>query len=183
MVNAQQDEFGQGACVAMIERNGYNDSDFYGIFAVKDEDGYRFVTKATGSTAYGGGYVPQVDATEDVLVAYRARRQEVLDKLAAEREQRLARVPVVGKTVTVVKAVTRGKNKIHLGAVGEVVWRGEDQYRTTQTYTRYRLGVEFDGVKVFLDDDRVRVLGFEDEDLGYEDSAVDYVIAGAWPAA
>lgn len=188
-MTSQVEQFGAGTCVAMIEKNGYHDSDFYGVFAKSDgEGGYTFEKVMTGSTAYGGGFVPNPDATDEVLTAYRAKRAEVMDGITAARAARAERVPAIGKTVTFVEAITRGKNKTAAGATGTVFYRDVNGYdpmwRIKSGSRTYRVGVEFeDGRKVFAPESKVRVTGFEDEDVPNMDSVVDYVVAAAWPAA
>lgn len=185
----QAEAFGAGMCVAMIEKNMYHDSYFSGIFAVPAEGGgFTFVTKETGATAFAGGFIPVEDATEEVLVAYRARREEVMESLAAERREREERRPTVGKSVTVVFPPTRGKNKVPAGAAGHVDRRVENDYdswsRKNSGLRTYRLRVvmEAEDRVVWLDEDRVRVAGFEAEELPSNSEAVDYMVAAAWPA-
>lgn len=190
-MSTQVEQYGPGMCVAMIERNGYDDSDFTGVFAVPAEGGYRFERKETGSTRYGGGYVPVEDATPEVLAAYRARREEVMAGLAAERAEREAKVPSEGKAVTIVNPPTRGKNKVPAGTTGVVARRVLNDYDSRWAiengHRTYRVRVDLDLPRddslrsVWLDEDRVRVTGFEDQDLPVNMDMVDAVIAGGWP--
>lgn len=212
----QAEAYGHGMCVAAIEQNGYHDSYFKGIFAVPvgvpcvahrpegsnpgpaavldvkpgcsdcDCDHYRFTTKETGATAYGGGFIPVEDADEIVLDAYRARRDEIMESLAAERAEREARIPSEGKPVTIVKPPTRGKNKVPAGTTGVVKRRVVNDFdsryaKEVSGLRSYRVQVETDDKVLWLDEDRVRVTGHEAEDLPISDSQVDYIIAGAWP--
>lgn len=203
---AQVEKYGEGKCVAVIEKNGYHDSYFTGVFAVPavctcspaesltDHDpgcpvpgGWMFTREETGATAYAGGYVPVEDATEDVLAAYRAQRDAAMDRLTAEREAREARMVEAGKPVTVVDPVTRGKNKTAAGDTGVVKRRVVNDFDSSWAkqygHRTYRVQVEMadDGRVLWMDEDRVRVTGFEDERLPVRDSQVDYVIAAQWP--
>lgn len=187
--DAQAERFGHGMCVAMIENNGYHDSDFSGVFAFPAEGGgYTFSRIETGSTRGGGGFVPVEDATEEVLAAYRARREQVLGELAAETEEIQKEVPLVGRRVTIIDPITRGKNKTPDRAQGEVVWRGngfQQHWQRANGIEPKRVGVKVDGEErvVFLDEYRVRVVGFEDKMCVPKegDRMVEYVVAASWP--
>lgn len=189
VISQQEQEFGVGRCVYAGEHNGYDDSDFYGIFAVPVEGGgFRFEKKIVGSTRHAGGYIPRADATDEVKAAYQVARDAALVRLEADHQDELARVPDKGDAVTIVEPVTRGKNKVAAGEVGVVFWRGGNRYGDQYGAKygrpeRFRVGVElFDGDKVFLSEDKVRVQGRETEALGSTDRTVDYLVAGSWPA-
>jgi hypothetical protein len=183
---AQAEKYGHGHCVKMIERNGYDDSDFCGIFAVPTEGGYRFTWETTGSTRYGGGYVPVADATPEVLEAYKAHRQVQLDRLADEQAAESDRTPFKGKAVTIVRSTCRGKNLVTEGETGTIIWRGEDGYKAqrqdAQGVRYYRVGIQMDdGRKVFTAEENVRVQGHEGEELGKDLGYVHGMIAQSWP--
>lgn len=184
----QAERHGHGMCVAVIERNGYHDSDFTAIFAKPDGfGGYDFVNETTGSTAYAGGYIAHEDATDEVLVAYRDKRASVMANLSAARAEREAKMVDKGKAVTVVKAVTRGKNKVDAGATGTVLAREVNAFdsrwaiATDNRSYRVRVALDHEDRVVWMDEDRVRVTGFEAEDAPVRDLQVDYIVAGAWP--
>lgn len=124
-----------GRVLAWRENNHYDDSDFHAL--VEETPGqFRWVTYA--STAYGpGGYVPALDATDDVLaryeVAQRERAVEVADRRALLEFQTC---PPVGTSVTVVEG---RKYKGRSGVVARVAvdkfksGRYGDYYRTLVT--------------------------------------------------
>lgn len=191
VISLQEQEFGAGRCVYAGEHNGYDDSDFYGIFAIDAEGGgYRFEKKIVGSTRHAGGFIPRKDATDEVLAAYRVAREAALAKIGEEIAENEAMVPVVGSFVTVIEAVTRGKNKVAAGEAGIVFWRGGnrwgDQYG--EKYGRpeqFRVGVElFDGSKVFLAEYRVQVQGLEGEGKHAlrRGDMVWGLLASSWPS-
>jgi hypothetical protein len=181
-----------GRVLATREKNGYDDSDFLAVVAFDAPDGgYVFGQVETGSTRYAGGFIARPNVTDpDLIAAYEAKRDEVYARLAADRAEAEARNPEVGKTVTIVRPVTRGKNKTEAGVTGTVARKVENTYgKRYGGYAgkRYRLAVLLDepgdARTVWLDDDRVRVQGYEsDRDLPDLSRVVDYVIAEAWPA-
>lgn len=188
-ISEQDREFGPGMCVAVGEHNGYDDSDFYGIFAKPAEGGgFTFSKVTVGSTRHAGGFIPHVDATEEVFAAYEPAREAVFAKMRAERAAEEAKIPTEGKPVTVVKPPTRGKNKMPAGVTGVVKRRVKNQFdsawaiRHDQGRT-YRLLVDIEERgEVWLDEERVRVQGHEDEEIGQVFLSVEYLIAASWPA-
>jgi hypothetical protein len=197
MVAAEQvEKFGAGMCVYRGEKNGYDDSDFYGIFAVPAEPGTEFSVKGyhfrnveTGSTRHAGGFIATVDATEEVKEAYRAWVEAQMESIRAERAANDAKIPEVGTAVTVIEAVTRGKNKVAAGEVGVVFWRGGNRYGDMygakyDRPLRYRVGIElFDGTKVFVSEDRVAVQGHEHEERPLPAGHRLWgLMASTWPA-
>lgn len=186
-LSTQQLEHGVGRCLATREKNGYDDSDFYGLFAVELPGGWKFQWVETGSTRFAGGFIPRVDCTDEaILSAYREQRKQVMRELAAERTARQAAQVLPGKPVTVITAVTRGKNKVEAGAFGTVLKRTENPFESawaarygTQTY---RLLIDLGDRKVWIDEEKVRVTGHEEQPLPDLDQTVDYFIAGNWPS-
>lgn len=169
---AQIDTYGAGTCLAFRERNGYDDSDFFGLFAIKGEDGtYRFEEHQTGSTAFSGGFIAAPDATPEVLAAYRAYRAELIATFHAEHAEKARQFVEQGSKVTVVNPTTRGKNRCEKGETGTVVRRYVQEGRTygsgygAVTIEDVRVQVRLDsGNIIWLDEERVRVTGFEDTD-------------------
>lgn len=186
----QIDAFGAGNVLAFTERNGHSDSDFSALYAVRADDGsYSFKWRETATTRFGGGFMCTPDASDEVLSAYRSRRNEVLGQYRAECDDERSRMIEKGATVTVVKARTRGKSPIAAGTQGVVFWRGVDEYATGAQALRYgqemlyqyRIGIKVDGATVWLPEKSVRVTGREDEPVGKVDSMIGYLIAGSWP--
>ena len=184
----QADQFGVGNCLAVREHNGYNDSDFSGLFAVPNDDGgLTFTWAETGTTRFAGGYVPHKDITDPAIVAaYTARREQVLAEVATARAAEQEKIPTVGKQVVFVKAITRGKNKTEVGTVATVVARDTNPFDSawTQRYGHrsYRLKVSVPGkFNFFTDEDRVRVVGHETEEIGAVYNDIDGLIVGSWP--
>lgn len=138
-----------GKVIAIYEKNGYNDSDFYAI-AETDEPG-EFTTVCYATTR-GWTYLNRavVDATPDVVERYEAMRQRNAEEAAARRAEFNKRRIV--KDVPV--RVTRGKHK---GVEGTVGWVGEDAYNRRRDYNGwgikhiddYRVGIRVEGQKKF----------------------------------
>lgn len=127
----------EGRVVAVGERNGYDDSDFYAV--VMEDDG-TFVQVITGSTRWYGHDAVTLDATPDVMAAYlahlAAERIAAEEAVAAREAARLAR----GVRVRVVKG-----RKVPKGTEGTVVWIGVDQYGSRYGTTKHRIGIRPDG--------------------------------------
>lgn len=119
----------RGRTLAVREINGYNDSDFRAL--VEHENGaFGWIT--TGSTAVGGGFIAEADATDDVKARYiewwERKNKTVQAGLTTYQET----IPSVGKAVEV-----RGGRK-HAGKTGEITWYGEDQFKSNRHTTAYR---------------------------------------------
>jgi CubicO group peptidase (beta-lactamase class C family) len=147
-----------GRVLALRERNGYDDSDFYAI--VWDDEKGRPVEVEYASTrgwTYPNG--AKVDATPEIVEKWEAWTRE--QKAACERARLAAEaaLPRVGRTVRVVKG-----RKVEVGTVGEVFWAGRDQFKRGPWGRREieRVGIRLlDGSRVFLDAGNVVVEGAE----------------------
>lgn len=143
----------EGKVVELIEKNGYDDSDFYAI--AWDNGPVRIMYATTRGWSYPNH--AEVDASPEVLAAYAAYREEVAAKRRAENEALKAAIAKNGDMVVV--AVSKGKNKSYDGLEGEVFWVGENKFK------RYghTVGVKMaDGNKIFVDADRARKPGAEE---------------------
>lgn len=144
-----------GATLYRGEHNGYHDSDFYAL--VWDEDTQAVIKVSIGSTSYWSYHDgATVDATDDVKV--KAARYLLCEAVARHQELAVqeASVPAVGDRVR--SLTTRGKAK---GAVGEIVWSGDDQYRSSRHLVKQpqRFAILTDGgEKVYVNDDRVELV-------------------------
>ena len=138
-----------GKVVATRENNGAYDSDFLALVET-DEGTFTWVT--TGSTAYGGGFVAQVDATPDVLARYadfyETKKAAALTAQATYEEALVK----VGSTVRV-----DGGRK-YKGKSGTVTWYGEDKFRSDRQATFFRAKVQTaDGESFFVPADYLAV--------------------------
>lgn len=167
----------KGCVVNTWERNGYNDSDF--IATVWDEASSTLKSVEYASTR-GWSYPnhAEVDATPEVKAKVAALEAEQARLDEEKRALREARTPTNGKRVVVVKAVTRGKNQVAVGAEGEVFYFGEDKFFNGNRYlnghqlhlihalglrdprTGNRVGIKLDdGRKIFVRALNVEVKG------------------------
>lgn len=172
----------KGRVVAVVERNGYDDSDWYATYAVEVDGGYEFKRALVGTTRFAwDGHLPPVDATDEVFAAYKAQREAVWAKYDAEQAEAKAGTVDKGKRVVVVAG------RKYKGKSGEVFWKGEDQYKPSygSGFKHYRVGVKFDdGEKGFLPADQCRVEGFDPE-VVYSDEpslGVMQAMLAAWPS-
>jgi hypothetical protein len=148
----------KGLVLETREINGYDDSDFYAVVWNWEKGDTENVTYAsTRGWTYPNGAA--VDATEEVVAAYKA----LLAKREAERKAaalaREAATPRRGKRVRVITKL-RGKATKHVevGAEGTVFWTGEDAYKKRPVFgwadprEAIRVGVKLDngGEHVFL---------------------------------
>lgn len=142
-------EAARGNTLFMVERNGYDDSDFSGMFY--DPKSGKFGWATTGSTSYGGGFIPQPDASDDIVARYR----EAYATARADYDARIAdwesRVPDIGKTVRVDEhAEGSTRKRKNGGREGTVVWHGRDDYKSSELVDRFRIGIQpDDGGDVF----------------------------------
>lgn len=152
-----------GAVLYNGERNGYHDSDFYSL--VWDEEKGAVVTVGTGSTSYWSYHDgATVDATPEVKQkAAGWYLLQILERLTKEAQEDALK-PAKGD---VVRSLTiRGKAK---GAVGEIVWSGDDQYRYNRHLVKQpqRFGIRVaDGTVVYVNDDRVELVEPKPVDMG-----------------
>lgn len=179
----------RGRILAWREQNGYHDSYFHSLIAFDAPDGgYVFGWRETGATAYAGGFIGRPDCTDEgILAAYQVRRDEVMADQAERAAQDALREVTVGKTVTVIDPPSRGKNKVPMGTTGAVKRKVENAYGDPYGAKygrpkRYRVEVETEHGTVWLDEERVRVSGYESDPLPLRDSAVEYMVAQSWPA-
>lgn len=133
----------EGCVLNTWERNGSWDSDFYAT--VWDAEEHRVRDIEYDTTRCGGGGSAEIDATDDVLrQVYRyyfdsARRH-------FDRVENSEQAKAYGKGDMV--RVVRGR-KVKVGTVGECFWRGKT-YNRYSRMTEDRMGIEVDGVRLFL---------------------------------
>ena len=182
-------EEAKGRTLFMREQNGYNDSDFSGLFY--DPALEKFGWATTGSTAYSGGFIPRPDAADDIVDKYEVAYNEAYDRYYAEVNDYLAKVPDVGKEVKVV-----GGRK-HKNKVGKVVWFGDDAYSSSRWMVSHRIGVlTEDGERFFVSAEQVEVkvngeyveaegtstsTGLGGSFGGSHDKFLGYLFASSWP--
>lgn len=179
----QVERYGAGRVVAVRERNGYHDSDFYAMVAVdRAEGGYDFRWEMTGSTAWASEMLDAVvDATPEVFEAYRVAREAAIERDMERRARERAAMAEIGSTVVVVEPVTRGANKTEAGAVGTVkaVAAGrQSRYGTWRGPDRIRVEME-SGQEIWIDRSRIVVQGFEEYGPGWE--VQPWGIGAGWP--
>lgn len=170
----------EGRVVAVRERNGYNDSDFYALTAVDTEDGVKFEWKQYGTTRFPFMLQVGVNATAEVEAEYAKQYEAARAKFEAECQEYEAATVAKGKQVTVVAG-----RKVPKGKQGEVRWVGVDKYAPAWGgFKKYRVGVKFEGEQdlTFMSMDNVRVTGYEDFGTCDPDSnrATGWVFAETW---
>ena len=173
-------------CVSWYERNGYDDSDFGAVYW----NGETFVSEIVGSTRYYGGNIPRGNADENLKFQYEIWRNVKLAFFRNARENELRRAIVKGAYVTVIESVTRGKNKIAAGEAGIVFWSeivNHDPYGREWGKKR-RAGIlvtdeNGNEKKIYIDASRIRVQGFEDENLPLENDVAQLAFAMSYPPA
>lgn len=143
-----------GCVLYTYERNGYQDSDWYAV--CWDDDKSEIVVVNYDTTRAGGGGWAKIDATDEVIrKAYRyyfgISRYE-FDQLWNERQAKSIKV---GDKLKVV----RGR-KISKGSVGKCFWKGS-RYNYYSHREEERVGIEFDGERIFLPVEYVEVVGWE----------------------
>lgn len=144
----------EGAVLAVWERNGSDDSDFYATVWDAQAGCLRDVQYATTrSWTYHNNVV--IDATSEVHAAAMEWYRALWVTAATSQAYAEARQATVGRAVR--SLITRGKN---VGVTGTVRWRGEDSRRSTRWHTYYRVGVKVDGEDGlrYLHAERVEVL-------------------------
>lgn len=121
-----------GCVVAIRERNGYDDSDFYATVVDPQTLASREVLYAStrGWTYENSAFV---DAPDELVVAWRAKIAADAAALHAQREATEIRVGVAVR-------VTSKRSKIPHGTVGTVAWRGRSTYGG-----EWRVGIDIDG--------------------------------------
>lgn len=159
-----------GAVLAERENNGYNDSDFFALVYNETTDSVHWVEFATTRGGCGRAFGTYVDATDEALdKAEAVFKRDAFTRLKQDDED-AAKLADTGKMVKLTRTYRSKKLKVTLdeGTEGVVFWRGEDQYAGgayAAKYGRmkhYRVGVEFEAGKLFLSEDDVEVVGFED---------------------
>lgn len=146
-----------GTCVKVREHNGYDDSDWIATYY----DGEKFVEALCGSTRFAFPVSATVDATPEIFELWRIECERRKEAARIEREKAEAENPTVGKRVEVVKG------RKYKGLVGEIFWRGVNQFRTyykngyndpDRLYNQ-TVGVKTeDGTKFFVPADYVAVI-------------------------
>jgi len=136
-----------GRTVAVHEVNGYDDSDF--MATVADEDG-NFIDIMYGTTRFAWRGNATIDATPEIMAAYRAH-------LAAEREAaaEAARRREAGRIGKGTPVVVRKGRKVPVGTEGVVGWLG---WQTFGHRKSLRIGIRVDGEMVFTAASNVRVV-------------------------
>lgn len=144
-----------GCVLDTYEHNGYDDSDWYAV--CWDEEKGRIVEVEYDTTRAGRGGWARIDATDKVLRKvyryYHRICKDVFDRIFNPRQAKAVRK---GDTV----AVVRGR-KVPRGATGVCFWVGE----VLNIYTHQkelRVGVEIAGNRVFLPEEYVEVVGWQD---------------------
>lgn len=103
------------------EENGASDSDFYAIVWDPSQQRIRRIDYA--STRFGGGGGCVVDATEQAKAAAEIAFEELLRARIRIQMEREAAKPDIGKLVVV------NAGRKYKGLVGEVTWRGPNQFQ------------------------------------------------------
>lgn len=147
-----------GRVLALRERNGYDDSDFYAI-VWDDAKGCPVEVEYASTRGWTYPNGAKVDATPEIVAKWEAWTIE--QKRACERARLAAEaaIPRVGRTVRVVKG-----RKVEIGTTAEVFWAGRDQFRRGQFGRRdvERVGLRLlDGTRVFTSAENVVVEGAE----------------------
>lgn len=148
-----------GAVLGLIERNGYDDSDFDAIVWDAEQGCVRTVNYAStrGWTYHNSA---RIDATPEVIEAARAWMRAWWTRLLTKQAEQAARRPEMGRVVR--SLAKRGKTA---GVEGKIVWAGVNQYRSRWRLTVRRFGVETPDGLVFMDEDRVEVVAPEPVDI------------------
>lgn len=136
-----------GCVLALGERNGYHDSDFFAT--VWDEEAGCVRTIEDGTTRFHApSKYSRADATEEVVAKARAWwAEKVGPKQAYAVLVGRAMYIDVGCEVEVFKG-----RKIAKGTRGEVVWRGNDAFKANG----YRIGIRLlNGTRVYTSLDNV----------------------------
>jgi hypothetical protein len=162
-----------GCVLRLRERNMYHDSDFYALVWDAEKSAPREVEYGTTRfPTYGN--TADVDATPEVLEAYRAWEAQQRAEAAQRRAEEEARTPYPGKKITVT-----GGRKLPKGTVADVFWRGEDKYRPSRIIPAYRVGVKVNGEKFFLSEDDVEVI-IEEKVMTHQDR-LNEIATVIWP--
>lgn len=166
-----------GCVLSLGEHNHYDDSDFYAIVWDAAEGKPREVEYAT-TRGWTYANSASVDATEEVLAAYR----EYTERLRREAQERRAAweatQPYVGRTVKVIKAFRSKGAKVAVGTVAEVLWYGEDKYQSDNVRMfdpQFRIGFDVAGQRVFTSAKNVELVANPQRDL------LDKIAEVVWP--
>lgn len=145
-----------GCVIDTYERNGYEDSDFYAV--CWDEDRQQVVHVEYDTTRCACNGYAKIDASEEVIRKvfrfYFNQAREEFDRRGNEAQ---AKKVHKGDTIMVI----RGR-KTPKGTVGTCFWVGESLNRYTFKYEQ-RVGIEFDGNKVFLPLEYVEVMDWKNK--------------------
>jgi hypothetical protein len=148
-----------GQVLSLGERNGYHDSDFYAMVwdAEKGQPGYVEYASTRGWSYPNHA---EVDATPEVLAAFRAWQENQARAARKAEEERQAATPAKGKVLRVV----RGR-KVPQGTEGVCVWYGAAGKFCRCTFrcshkAGMRVGIKVDGAEkaVFTDANNVEVV-------------------------
>ena len=124
----------RGHVVRTYERNGYDDSDFYATVGFKDGSTVEIQYATTRGWTYF--HSATVDATEEIVKAVTARKEEKEKQRAKEVAEHKAKIeatmPREGKTVK----VKSKRSKLPYGTTGKVAWFGVSRY-ANQHYAKY----------------------------------------------
>lgn len=147
----------EGLVLADLERNGYDDSDFYAVIWLKDES--KPFNLTYDSTRFGcSNRKVRVDATPEIRILY----EVYLKEQAKLHENKIVRI---GKMVRIVSGV-------HRGVTGKVVWKGENAYATRHDFFQedregfgtsraVRWGVEANDIRMFANGNQLELLTTE----------------------
>jgi hypothetical protein len=166
----------KGLVISTGEVNGYNDSDFFAIvWNAEKGTCERIEYASTRGWTYPNSAT--VDATPEVLAAYKAFCDQQDEAARARARAREAATPKVGRRVRITKAVTRskdGKNNCAIGEEGELVFVGADDFNRVGRYMTpmqralhatwkdpregLRIGVKLEGRRVYINAMNAEVL-------------------------
>jgi hypothetical protein len=132
----------KGAVLAMYERNGYHDSDFFAV--VWNQDSQSVIGVEYGTTRFGNGGYADVDATPEVIDLAKQYKKTV--ETRHENQLQALRNKLMAPGITVQVKLSRGKNKHLDGSLGTVFWVGNGYAKHS-----IRVGVEVSGERIFVD--------------------------------
>lgn len=152
-----------GLVISEREANGYHDSDFYAtVWNFEKSAPEEILVGSTRGWTYPNG--SNIDASPEIMALYNAYQEAKRLKEVARYEAERAKMPVVGKLVT----VTKGR-KLPVGTVGEVFYFDKDKYKRSNSSfmaicgfyyepSDYRVGIRLiDGTRVFVSAANVQV--------------------------
>jgi hypothetical protein len=131
----------EGLVLADREYNMYDDSDFYVLYwdwEIMRPRQYTYDTTRFG----GGGGIVDIDATPEVLAAYRQYQLHEAYEELCEQYYKEARQDHKGDLMKVFKG---RKNKEYIGRIGKIFWMGEYSFSYYDKGTKY--GIRFSDEK------------------------------------